>query len=212
MTTKRVHGTLAAAIAAGLLFAAPTAAQDLKDGAYIRGGLGLGSASHDINVANGSAVFNDQGSEGGLIELGGGYDWTLANGMRLGIGADLWSSNIDTDLSTADFGFNTALAVESGIDVYVRAGTMLSPATLVYGLAGVSFANAKVTTDTGLESSESTDGIVVGLGMETALNDDWSLTTEFRHAEYDTDTESAGLPISADSSLSTIRLALGFRF
>jgi outer membrane immunogenic protein len=80
--------------------------------------------------------------------------------------------------------------------ILARGGWLLNPSTLLYGLAGLTYANIDVSEHflSNLEEQNFENfGISVGGGIEKKLGPDWSIRGEYRYTNFmDERTNSAG--------------------
>jgi outer membrane immunogenic protein len=108
-------------------------------GFYIGAGIGGGAA---VLSSNNLAPI-DLGGEGVLGTVVLGYDRVLRQGWVAGIFGDFDFSNISADLVSAVFG-KSSVNHNYSWSVGGRLGTLVNPATLVYGTAGYSQAEFEI--------------------------------------------------------------------
>ena len=210
-------------------------------GFYAGGSLGFGSANYDIGGTYDNpgipltAALNlpDLGAQGVVFGLQGGYNHQMSNNWVLGAQIDAMGSGItnDTALNIA-FGPNTIsgtydLRVSSMYSLSGRLGYLTSPNTMVYGLLGVTRGNFSGAYNLTVNAVPvvngnydfSLNGMAVGVGMETMLNDHLSLGLEYRYNAMQRYTFYNGplvggdtLDVGFDTSVHTFRAMLNYRF
>lgn len=177
--------TLAAGIALSALMVTGAIASDLngkslKDddsyvqgttvnwsGFYVGGQLGYGIDIFGVEGYNGGVAL--EGFAGGLKV---GYDLALGRFLVGAFGEYNWS-----DINIAD-----ALSVDNDWTIGARAGVIVAPKTMVYGLVGWSQAELSAGT-----SSETYDGVKAGGGVEFAIASNLFANLEVSHTWYDLD-------------------------
>lgn len=179
--------------------AAPVTPAPAADWAGAYGGIALGySFGGDDEV--GLDAFEDGalvGRETGLtnLELSGvtadvhaGYRWQRGNWV-FGPELSIESGSVD-DVSDLTFD-GEAGRIESSVDylasLTLKTGYLVSPATLVYGSAGLAY--GKFSYDlTGLDVSGTEDysanGYVLGLGVERKIGGNMSVFAEYQYRDY----------------------------
>lgn len=156
---------------------------------------------------------------GGNGSLGGatlGYNRQIGDHFVLGLEADLGVSNLTTATSVeysydpqyfaGGFGYK----VKQQRALLLRAGYLVTPGTLIYGLAGLASTRgtASLWADNGVEtrtvwSSDLTQtGATLGIGMETLLNDHVSLKVDFRSTVFNRHSYIDGAQINDDAAIS----------
>ncbi|MFN3549535.1 MAG: outer membrane protein, partial [Mesorhizobium sp.] len=218
---------------------------------YDTGGL-IQVGPVDIFEINGNLDF---GGEGFVGRLEGGYDFQLGQRFVLGGFADYTFSNaksqvglfgdycvegfasIDHGLGVddCDVGYVTAngdltYTLETGDSWSVggRAGFLVNPQTLFYGLAAYTRQNMKadLTLNTGFAPIGSQelvsydydrDGWTFGLGMQTMLTDRLSTKLEYRNTRWDESEiilgdADAGVIRTEDSTVQTFTVGLSYKF
>jgi outer membrane immunogenic protein len=162
-------------------------------GVYIGVQGGYGNADHKLSVeaynAEESAVL---GSLDGLNSrgfIGGGrigYDFQLGRFVA-GPFADYNFSNIDSELKIG----SQSATVEKGDEWTLggRAGLLVTPATLIYGLVGYTQTNyALHASGAGKLGDQDFKGLTGGAGIETALTKNLFIGLEYQHTWYDGET------------------------
>jgi outer membrane immunogenic protein len=176
-------------------------------GFYIGAGVGAGAQLARLeNELGGQA---DLGGEGALATVILGYDRVLRPGWVAGIFGDFDLSGIvgdaveDATGNQGQFGHNYSWSVGA------RLGTLLNPATLVYGTAG--YAQAEFEFNGAANASNAFEGYFVGAGIEAFLHENWTLKLEYRFSDFRED-DFGGEGSDAAPSLHTARLVLGYKF
>jgi outer membrane immunogenic protein len=149
-----------AAAAAGAILASPSLAQDADKADFSGFRLeALGGYDH---------VSGDGDGRGGLVYgLAGGYDAALGQ-ARLGVEAEATESAVSQRVAGGIVA-GDRLRTDLGRDLYigVRAGYVLSPATMIYAKAGYSNARVIATYISGTTSTTDAtnlDGVRAGAG------------------------------------------------
>jgi outer membrane immunogenic protein len=179
-------------------------------GFYAGGSLGARWSEVDwksVSFTNGAPPPAGPGNPAALndtsFRVGGyiGYNWKIAPAWLAGLEADIaWANNKKTTTpfpgvagSTTGFDFDT---VKLGWDGSVRArlGVLVNPAWLVYGTGGVAWQEIKAISTcvaggfcaipvTG-STSTTKAGWTIGVGAETALQNNWLARIEYRYADF----------------------------
>lgn len=180
---------IAAAALAAIVFGAPAKAADMPiykaepvfnwSGFYIGAHVGWG---------------RENGSDASGFIYGGqlGYNWQFNRNWVVGIEADITGTDISEPTIPA--------RVDYFASVRGRLGYSMGR-TLVYGTGG--WGTAQVT---GAGVSITGDAWVLGLGLEYALNHNWSVRGEYLHYEFDDN----GLPGNAYAQI--FRVGANYRF
>lgn len=164
--------------------------QMLKTGWYVGGQVGYDSyrfrSSYNDTAIATSSVYNATGWVGGLM-LGYGMmmnDWFYLGGEVFGN----WSgaSETNTVVAGAD---SASLKNESNANygLGLLPGIKMTDSTLTYVRLGWNWANLKTVASnvtTSASKSNTSNGFVFGVGMETLIVDNWSLRGEFDHTWY----------------------------
>lgn len=204
-------GATSAAALAASAYAADTVATEAAaagfnwSGVYVGFGGGLGVVKHSLEMAG--AHGPDLGADGVFGEVTVGYDYMLSERVLLGAFADARFGNIGLS-----FGDELEITNNYGFDVGVRAGYLLTPATMGYVLGGYSWQHIKVdfpVAPAGLDLDSDLGGYLFGLGMETAIATNWTLKGEYRYADYGTAPFIAGP--EAQTSTHTIHIGANYR-
>ena len=174
-------------------------------------GGGMTALQHEarFDVADSSGdtaalTFKNFGAADPFVSLEAGYDHVFDDGLVAGLAADYsYAASSDSfDVDNHDFfhqrthvtgGFKT----DHGLNLTARAGYLLAPDTLIYGLGGVGAQHVEgdfqVDTDKGLgtplkssiyELDKWTPAGIVGAGLEAMVSDTLSLKLEYRHLVF----------------------------
>lgn len=228
-TLKALTAALVLASTTGMVFAkgykgdykgeACPPPQMLKTGWYLGGQVGYDSYrfrnSSTTAVADASAVFNATGWVGGLM-LGYGQmmnDWFYLGGEIFGN----WSGASETNtVVTADGSASFKNEANSNYGLGLLPGIKMTDSTLTYVRLGWNWANLKsvLTAPAGSSSNSNTsNGFVFGVGMETLIVDNWSLRGEFDHTWYNNyNTSNAAGSLSVHPSDNQYMLGLLYHF
>jgi len=160
----------------------------LYTGAAIGGAHGLWTVDFYRNNNHGHA---EEGADG--IYGGGwvGYNWQLPSHFVIGVEADLGATNasqrnniFDNDTSLAEYGLLGSLRVRGGYAM---------DRVLLYGTAGLAFANITNTIQKGRNAGEqvlwedqTTTGYTLGAGIEYAISPRWVARAEYLYSNYGT--------------------------
>ncbi len=164
-------------------------------GFYLGAGGGGGATSSDLKAtANigelaGSAEANGLGGMGGFGTVQVGYDRQLDRRFVVGVFFDYDFASIDSKLSaglsvldTPVINVGAAFNLTDSWTAGGRAGYLVNPTTLVYGLAG--YTEAHFDLPQGAHNSDFS-GWTAGAGIETSLGGPWYLKGEYRFTQLD---------------------------
>ena len=199
---------------------------------YLSAGVGADALTDDgrIGSPNGQGHVSYGGPVGGDVgwEVGAGIDAQLGQMFVVGAFANLDWSNMDT---TGTFHSNSTTVHASAFDlknawtVGGRAGVLVTPSTLAYGLLGYSwfdFDNPRVSavdssSDGGGGFSATLNepirnGITVGGGIEQKISPDLSLKAEYRFTDLgDVDQAIETVKVDRHSSIQMVRVGAAYR-
>lgn len=154
-----------------------------------------------MNIAN----VNGLGSNGSLVGLGAGCDWTVDK-FVLGAFTDyVWHNgqeiNANLLMASVTMGFDRQWTVGG------RAGFMVTDSTLAYALLG--WTKLTSTGISGIVSAGVPDftGTVMGAGIETTVSKHVKIGLEWRHTAFDAQTVSLAVPLAPPGFVLTSRLA-----
>lgn len=151
-------------------------------GFYAGAQLGYGDVSSDIAGVEGDGAI-------GGVHAGYRYDFG-----QFVAGAELAYNGANIDLGTGSkLDDVTQLKVMGGVDL---------GSTLVYATVGAAYANANVA---GTDYSDT--GYLIGVGMDYAINDAWTVGGELAHHRFN-DFDGTG----ADFRANTAQIRVGYRF
>lgn len=193
--------------------------------AYIAIGIGADAVTGEITATDGggNSVTAD-GLGGGDIglTLRAGVDHQINNWLVLGAFANFDWSNIETTASITD-GVDSASARLMKLNyawaLGGRAGVVVSPSLMVYGLLGytrVDLDDPSVTVGGTTLSLNlpSYNGIVFGGGFEHKLTNNVSLTGEYRQSRFESETlfSTPGFTVTGQPTLHVGRIGVAYRF
>ena len=188
-------------------------------GVYVGFGVGAGANVHELSsdFILGLSL-NGIGGEGVYGEATVGYDYMVSPRFLLGGLLDAHVGNIETTLDAGPF--NASIQETYGFDAGLRLGYLLTPNTLGYVLGGYSWQKYKLDTNAGFGFDWDQSGYFVGGGLETAINSNWTIKTEYRYTRFGTKDDllsEAGIPspdgaLNLDTSRHTFQVAASYRF
>jgi outer membrane immunogenic protein len=176
----------------------------LKDGFYVGAQVGYDSyrASNSYSYAsgtfasNGSHTTNATGWAGGLFAGYGQYfqdAYYLAAEILVNTSGASQSNNHSYTTAGVGGSGNSKFSANTSYGIRVLPGIKLNTSTLLYIPLGYMSASLKGTTSTtsttaGVSASSSksqyTGGFVYGIGLETAIYENFSLRGEYNHTNY----------------------------
>ncbi|MBN9066542.1 MAG: outer membrane beta-barrel protein [Rhizobiales bacterium] len=180
----------------------PAAAGMNWSGFYVGVGGGFGAVGYNTGIG-----FGNIGGGGVFGELTAGYDHMLTERLLLGGFIDTHLGTIGPELKAAFGGPSEKIINNYGFDVGVRLGYLLNGSTLGYVLGGYTWQQIKASGG-GVSEHENLDGYMLGLGMETAISNNWSIKTEYRYGRYSGDVAGEELKPSTH----TFHIAANYRF
>lgn len=151
-------------------------------------GIGAGTVMSNNYVSapavGGGATFGGLGGRGFVGSLNAGYDYALSNGLV--VGGAITGRYGDVDASWAAALPTTGeITADYGFDVVGRLGYAITPHTLAYVLGGYSWQHFKLSgTSPAVSNKWGSSGYVFGIGTETAIRNNWTLSSEYRYANY----------------------------
>lgn len=186
-------------------------------GIYVGFGVGAGANVHELSsdFLPGFSL-NGIGGEGVYGELTVGYDYMVSPRFLIGGLLDAHIGNIETTLDVA--GFDASVRETYGFDAGLRAGYLFTPNTLGYVLGGYSWQKYELDTNAGFDLDWDQSGYFVGAGVETAINSNWTIKTEYRYTRFGTNDDllsDFGLPdgaLNIDTSRHTFQVGANYRF
>ena len=184
-------------------------------GCSVEGHGGWASANSSATYRVGALTAGaDLGASGGMFGLGLGCDIQM-NNFVFGVHGNYDWLNMD---STVRVGSHTAkIAYDNQWAVYGRLGYVITDSTMVYGLLGFTELDADTLRVAGFgRKVGSFNGATYGLGVETALNEQWRFGLEARRDDLNGKTlrhvAYPGDKLTLDPDNTTIRAVLRFRF
>lgn len=186
-------------------------------GIYVGFGVGAGANVHELSgdLLPGVSL-NGIGGEGVYGELTVGYDYMVSPRFLIGGLLDAHVGNIETTLDIT--GLDASVQETYGFDAGLRAGYLFTPNTLGYVLGGYSWQKYKLDTNAGFDFDWDQSGYFVGAGVETAVNSNWTIKTEYRYTRFGTKDDllaDLGAPdgtLNLDTSRHTFQVAANYRF
>lgn len=186
-------------------------------GGYVGGGLGYAFRGDDkvgIIGPAGTVTAGDMRLKGALAEVHAGYRWqpgVIVWGLELGAEG----GNVEADAS--GFGQNSDTELKYAVTLRSSLGYTLNDDTLLYGFAGVSRAKFDYSISgvpMNLDQRVSRTGYVVGLGVERALSEKWSLRGEYQYSNYGKErlTDAAGFQTNVTPKYHSVRVGVNYSF
>lgn len=176
------------------------------------------------NVANGSLDVTASGFVGGIQA---GYNWQMDQTV-IGIETDIQTTNLKGEFSGSIDGFG---GLEAGTKVKwfgttrVRLGYLPTERFMIYATGGIAY--GKVETygsiynnsgdGVGFSSSKTRAGYTVGAGAEYAINDNWTLKSEYLYTDLGKNKFTLGnddirANVEAKSAFHTVRVGVNYKF
>ena len=189
-------------IGVNLGYAVQTSRVEGEDGGFVSTPFSLDSAADGVTYGA-STGFNLQV---GSVVLGvfADYDWTNAKNK--------FSIPTSPGPLVGDIDIKSMWAVGG------RAGYLVTPHVLAYGLAGYTKVNWSVPTNADTGSVNDAGGLTVGGGLEAMASSGWSAKLEYRFVDLGNDTLTYNVPgpidavVKADHNLHLVRLGATYRF
>lgn len=176
-------------------------------GFYLGGAAGYGWGEGKAGGDIGSFSFDQDGF---LASIYAGYNWQIGRSV-LGVEADIGTGDFGTSDSNGIGGLETSLNAIGSLRA--RYGYLLTPALLIYGTAGVAWADMdfKVVGDS--TQSETLFGYQYGAGAELAVSDRVTLRLEYIYTDLDAERiVHAGSTNVYEPDFNTVRAGLSFKF
>ncbi len=178
------------------------------NGFYLGGTLGYGWGDGKATGDVGTFLFNQEGAMGTIFA---GYNWQVGRGV-FGLEADVGTGQLSARTATA---FGT---LEHDLNVMGsfrgRAGLLVTPALLLYGTAGLAWANMDVGfANTGDHRSNTFFGYQVGGGAEYMMSNNVSLRLEYIFTDLEREKLThSGQANAYEPDFHTVRAGLSFKF
>lgn len=206
--------------AADVVFMEPTPVIPLKQGIdwsgfYVGGHVGYGWADTDAEFATGALGALDMDLNGPFGGGQVGYNFVFGGGLLVGIEADYSFAGIDGD-AIGTIGI-TPTVVETEINSMASVRGRLGYAMgnyLPYVTAGWAWADVDRFNDfTDQTANADFDGWTAGVGLEYAINMDWSAGLEYRYTDFGTERfDFSTVDSDVDLKLHTVSLRVNYRF
>lgn len=198
----------------------PAADTGRRDWTGLYGGVagGAGVMTDKVSASFGPAAASlDGGGQGLLGSVFVGGDYQVSDRVLVGVLGDLTWPGMQS-VVTAGIGPVSATAAthtDMAWTIGGRVGYLVTPSTLLYGLAGytnqgfstLGFAGNGATV---FSSSDRLSGITVGPGLEFMIAKGWSTRLEYRYSAFETRTLANGETIQP--SMHTVRAGLAYKF
>ncbi len=171
--------------------------------------IGYGIADTDFTAAAGTSGFDANGVLGGGLV---GWSWQSGD-FVYGFEGD-WVAADMTD--SQNFGVNRVNAsVDWMAEVRGRAGVLVTPKTLLFGMAGYAWADMDlpVTGAGGGSRSEVFDGWQFGGGVEHKFDGIWSTRLDYLYTNLDSDSVAyLGQSVTYDPDMHAMRSGIIYKF
>jgi outer membrane immunogenic protein len=136
-----------------------------------------------------------------------GYDWQVGPSFVIGALLDLDAGFIDDS-----FGIGSKVKAPFLGSLNLRAGFLLTPATLFYATGGYTYADIKVSGIAPPGVPGSASGWNIGAGIEHRYNRNWSVFAEYRFNSLRLDERFLVLNAARDVDGHTFKLGVNYRF
>ena len=142
---------------------------------------------------NRRVTFNSHGVGGGLF---GGHDWAISDRARVGIevsGAIGGKTNM-----YAYNGGRLLLEPRYGLKLAARAGYVLTPRMMVYGLTGYGIGHYDVRDTIPVRASQTLkdqSGLLLGGGAEYRVDQRFGVRLDYKHVDNDSGQLFVGIPV-----------------
>ena len=167
-------------------------------------GLTYGYGTGWTDVTGDSGAF-DISTTGGIGTAFAGYNWRAGNAIY-GLEADIGAGNLAGSENGVETDLNALGSVRG------RLGYLVTPDFLLYGTAGLAWANLDVSTN-GDTQSNTFIGYEVGGGTELKFTDPWALRLEYVYTDLSSETlDNNGVSNAFDPAFHTIRAGLSYKF
>lgn len=178
-------------------------------GAYWNAGFGAGTSGIDVSGAGKTNETDvDQGSVSLFAALG--YNFT-SGAFVYGLEADISDLGMNKKGAVAGLGNLTSDLGLAG-SIRARAGYSIDN-VLIYGTAGIAATHLEVSSSLGGKEDLTAIGLVVGLGAEVALDENWRVRGEgLLYGFSENDVKLAGTKHDVDAAHAVFRLGVGRKF
>jgi outer membrane immunogenic protein len=167
-------------------------------------GLNVGYASaEELGVAPGPTAE----LKGFTIGARLGYDWQIGPSFVVGALLDLDAGFIDDTIAP---GIKAKSQFVGSLNL--RAGFLMTPATLLYVTGGYTYADVKISGIAIPGLPDSASGFNVGAGIEHRFNRNWSVFAEYRYNALRLSDRIVPLANARDVDAHTFKLGVNYRF
>ena len=192
-------------------------------GCYVGAGLGYSSTVTDAELGLGPAALtiDGLGADGAQYGVLAGCDVRMDRIVVGLMGDYTWHEDSEFDIGISAPGFSSSIAsmsIEDEWTIAARAGFLITPDVLAYGLVGYTEASTSdLDIDIASVSFDGTDpsGIVWGAGMEASLGNGWFVRGEYRYSDFDEETVDlipGFVDLDLDSDVQSGRVAVTYKF
>jgi len=174
----------------------------LWSGAYI--GLNAGYAGGKAEATDGEIGISATGN-GFVGGVQAGYNWQSGSAVY-GIETDIQYSDVSVEIADFDI-----IEIDWFGSTRLRAGFLPTDRFLVYATGGVAYGKYSIDL---ADLSDTRVGWTVGAGVEYAIDDKWSLKTEYLYTDlgsWDIAVDE-GIAADVDFKFHTVRAGLNFKF
>lgn len=190
-------------------------------GAYIGLNAGYGGGKVESNYTDfEDPEFSGSGSITGNGFVGGaqaGYNWQSGS-FVYGVETDIQYSGIKAEITeTDDDGtFSTRAEIDWFGSTRARLGFVPTERFLAYATGGVAYGKIEISGESpfgSVSESETEVGWTIGAGAEYAIDDNWSLKTEYLYTDLGTWTVTDEFGTEdLDFDFHTVRVGVNFKF
>jgi len=219
--THAKHGILAVGVAAvltiGIAGGAQAQGRTAWEGTHFGGHIGWADSDYGANAFAGAPglTTNLGGSDGFAGGFLYGASWQSNNWV---LGTDsVWTfSDANSGTATTTAGLTFSADTNYTTETRGRLGYLVLPDVLVFGAAGIAFADVDVkgAALAGGGGDERFFGWTYGAGIEAMFSDRWFARVEYAHTDYDDENYRAiaGGIHKVDLDTDAVRAAIGYRF
>ncbi|MFM9939278.1 MAG: outer membrane protein [Hyphomicrobiaceae bacterium] len=176
-------------------------------GFYLGGTLGYGWGEGQSRGQLGNFTYEQSGMLGTIFA---GYNWQ-AGSTVYGLEADIGTGGLSSSRSTAGGNLETELNAMGS--VRGRLGFLATPSLLLYGTAGLAWANMDFNVSGGQSRSETFLGYQVGLGGEMMISSNVTLRLEYLYTDLGNERViHNGQTNNYDPDFSQVRAGVSFKF
>ncbi|MEP3280310.1 MAG: outer membrane beta-barrel protein [Stappiaceae bacterium] len=183
-------------------------------GFYLGVGGGTGYILDEVTIPTlGGSSISGVGGRGFFGKLTAGYDHAFSNGFVVGGAIAARYGDIDTSWTVPGVGFTADIEADYGVDVTARVGYEITPRTIAYLLGGYSYQHFELNSSVAGASTDWHDnGYILGLGVESAIRQNWTWSGEYRFAKYSGESIGAFGGASIDPVIHSFHSSLNYRF